>query len=159
MTLPIPSGTAIPGAINALVAILTNAFASDQSVEVHFGPMLKYIAPVTIQITEVTGDQNPAELAPRLRREETFSIVCSIVSWMGDADYLTRMTTAFSYFTQITPIIGNNATLDDPTTGNPTVRYAQVGNFMGNPGITPEGQSTYTLDFHIRCEQRIESLS
>jgi hypothetical protein len=149
----LPSGTAIPGATAALLSILTTAFAQDGTVLVQFGPLPEYVPAVTIQITEVTGNQNPAELGPNYRREESFSIVCSIVTYEGDQNFAAAMASAFSYFTQISPIIGNNPSL------NNTVRYAQVGNFHGEPDVTPKAQCIYTLDFNIRCTQRVESLS
>lgn len=162
MTLPLPSGTAIPAATQALVSILTTAFASQANVQVIFGPEPPlYVAPVTVLVSEVTGNQKPAELGPDYRREESFNIVCSVTTFSGDQDYAQRMTDAFNIFTQITPLIGNNPTLDPTGPGGttPTVRWAQVGNFSGSPDMTAKGQSIYTLDFQVICVQRVRSLT
>jgi hypothetical protein len=162
MTTPalvLPSGTAIPGATAALINILTAAFANDSQVQVLFGPLAKYVAPVTIQITETTGDQKPAELGPGYRREEKFNIVCSIVAYSGGDDYMALMNQAYSYLIQVAPVIGNNPTLIDPATTLPTVRFAEMGNFAGSPEPDINNQPTYSIDFQVRCSQRVLSLS
>ena len=77
--------SSVPGAVGALITILTAALPGDATV--WFGKALPvYTAPLTLQILKVSGDQEPAELGPSYRREETFSIHCELTSFAGDQD-------------------------------------------------------------------------
>jgi hypothetical protein len=56
-------------------------------------------------------------------------------------------------FALVSRAVGNNPKL------NGAVRLAQVGNFLVSPSTDAAGLSAMTLDFSVRCEQRVTSLS
>jgi hypothetical protein len=151
--MPLPSGTAIPGALAALISIATAALPAGTTI--WFGADLPaYSAPLTLQITEISGDQAPAELGNNYRREETFALVCSLISYQGGVpDFGSMLTGLMTNFVLLSQAIANNPTL------NGAVRFAQVGNFLVSPETDANGQSAVTLDFHVRCEQRVTSLN
>lgn len=122
---------------------------------VWFGQELPtYETPVTLQITEITGDQAPAELGPKFRREENFSLICSLVCYAGGSpDFPSLLAQVMDNFALVSKAVGNNPKLND------SVRFAQVGNFIVTPATNANGLSALTLDFSVRCEQRVLSLS
>jgi hypothetical protein len=149
----LPSSSAIPGALVQVIAVASDALPVGSTV--WFGEELPtYSAPVTLQVTEITGDQNPAEIGPQYRREETFSLVCSLSCYQGGApDFPGLLGTVMTNFALVSKAIGNNPSL------NGAVRYAQVGNFIVTPVTDSNGLSALTLDFSVRCEARVTSLS
>lgn len=149
----LPSGTAIPGALTQFMTIATAALPSGSTI--WFGEELPtYTAPVTLQITEITGDQKPAEMGTQYRREETFGLVCSIVCYQGgEPDFPTILGNVTTNFVLVSQAVANNPTL------NSAVRFAQVGNFHIVPVTDANGMSAISLDFVIRCEQRVTSLN
>lgn len=144
-------------ALNAAVP----ATLSGGAVQLAFGELPEYVAPVTLQILEVTGDQEPAEMGVNFRREETFSIVCELVTWAGDQNYQQRFTDALTIWNTILVMVGNNPWLSTSGLNDATaaVRYAEVGDFSFIPHADNMGQSRCSLQFHVRCSQRINSLS
>lgn len=109
---------------------------------------------MTLQISEVTGDQQPAELGNNYRREETFAIVCSLIAYQGGVpDFSVMLTSLMSNFVLLSQAIANNPTL------NSAVRFAEVGNFVITPETDANGKSAITLDFSVRCQQRVTSLT
>jgi len=117
-------------------------------------PQLAYTAPLTFLITEITGDQKPAELGNQYRREETFNLVCTLVAYQGGPpDYIDQLTSLMASFVTLSQAIANNPTL------NGAVRFAEVGNFDIVPATDGGGQGAVTLDFQIRCSQRVTSLN
>lgn len=149
----LPSGTAIPGALAQLLAIATSAFPDGTTV--WFGAELPaYTAPLTFQITEITGDQSPAEMGTQYRREENFSLVSSLVAYQGGTpDFPAMLADLIANFVLLSQAIANNPSM------NGAVRFAQVGNFDIHPDTDVNGQSAVTLDFAVRCEQRVTSLN
>ena len=150
-------------AVNNAIGIITAAIPatiSEGHTQVAFGDLPRYVAPVTLQIMEVTGDQQPAEIGLNYRREETYSIVCEIVVWSGDQDYVTRFDDCMLIFNKVAVAIGNNPWLSSSglNDSHAAVRFAEVGNMSIIPHATPKGQSVCSLEFHIRCSQRIDSL-
>lgn len=112
-----------------------------------------YTAPLTLQITEITGDQEPAEIGQRYRREETYSLICTLTVYQGGVpDFSAQLTSLMGSFALLSAAIGNNPDLSG------TVRYAQVGNFDINCDTDQNGQGVTQLDFAVRCSQRVESL-
>lgn len=111
------------------------------------------MAPITLQILSVEGDQVPAELGPTYKREETYSIMCDLVSFAGDQLYVNRLSEVMTSFALITVAIANNPTL------NSAVRFAEVGDFVFTAHADNKGMSLGSLTFAIRCSQRISSLS
>jgi hypothetical protein len=143
--------SAIPGTLSYFLTLATNTLPSDATVS--FGaykPLFE--APVTLQVTGITGDQEPAELGPNFRREETFSIECDLTSYAGDQLQVNRLTEVFANFALLSVAVAN-----DPTLGS-NVRFAEVGDFTYVPGLDAKGQSIGSLTFAIRCSQRIDSL-
>jgi hypothetical protein len=132
-------------------------------VTVWFGADLPaYSAPLTFQITEVTGDQAPAELGNNYRREETFNIVCSLIAYEGGApNFGTMLQSLMSNFILLSQAIGNNPWLSTSGQNDDTgaVRFAEVGNFVITPETDGNGRSAVTLDFNVRCQQRVTSLN
>jgi hypothetical protein len=151
MTLPFSS--AIPGALAQVLVIA--AAALPPATTVWFGSVLPtYAASLTLQVTEITGDQKPAELGNNYRREETFALVCSLTQYAGGVpDFPTLLTGLMANFSLLSSAVANNPTL------NGAVRFAEVGNFLIDPETDSQGQSAVTLDFSIRCQQRVLSLS
>lgn len=149
----LPSGTAIPGALVAILAIATAALPSGTTV--YFGEDLPaYTAPLTFQIAEITGDQKPAELGNNYRREENFDFVCSLISYQGGVpDWVAMLNALMADFVLLSQAIANNPTL------NSAVRFAEVGNFHISSETDANGQGAVTLDFSVRCEQRVTSLN
>jgi len=153
MSVTLPNSSAIPGALVQALAIATDAFPADTTI--WYGADLpSYTAPLTFQITEITGDQEPAEIGQLYRREETFNLVCTLTTYTGGSpDFPSQLTDLMGSFALLSAAIGNNPTL------NGAVRFAQVGNFVVTPQTDANGQSATTLDFNIRCTQRVNSLS
>lgn len=153
-------GSSIPGAVSNLYSLLTVAFEDQETVLVYYGKTLEtFVSPQTVQINGWTGDQEPAELGPSYRREETFQIKMEIDSFSGDQDYLSRQTEVMDLFATVSTVVANNWTLPSTYGGTDgTVRYAEVGTFT----FTPEsngGMSLGTLLFDVHCSQRIRSLT
>jgi hypothetical protein len=149
----LPSGTAIPSALANLLTIATATFPVGTTV--WFGATLPaYSAPLTFQITEITGDQSPAELGNNYRREEKFNLVCSLIAYAGGApDFNAQLQSLMANFILLSQAIANNPTLSG------AVRYADTGNFIITPETDANSQSAVTLDFNVRCEQRVTSLN
>lgn len=152
----LPSVSAIPGALNEVLSIATAEFPANTTV--WYGKELPaYSAPLTFQVTEITGDQNWAELGPLYRREETFALVCSLTRYDGGAvtpdTFPAQLDEVMSAFVTFAKAIANNPDLS----GN--VRVAEVGNFQIMSDVDANGFGYSTLDFSIRCQQRVNSLS
>lgn len=149
----LPSSSAIPGALVAFMGIATEALPDGSTV--WFGQEIPtYANKITLQISEITGDQEPAELGPQYRREEKFSLICSLsVCVGGSPDFPGLLSQAMDNFALVSEAVGNNPKL------NGAVRFAQVGNFMITAGTDANGLSALTLDFSVRCEARVNSLS
>lgn len=153
MTTPLPTSSSIPGAVSNLLTIATSALPADTTV--WYGAALPaYSAPLTFQITEINGDQSPAEIGLQYRREETFAVVCNLTAYVGGSpDFNSMLTSLMDNFALLSTAIGDNPTL------NGAVRYAQVGNFIISADTDTQGQAVQQLDFQVRCQQRIISLS
>jgi hypothetical protein len=144
--------SSIPGAVPYLVALAQTALGSDATV--WFGKELPlYSAPITMQITQIVADQVPAELGPNYKREETYSIYCTITAYAGDQKFLDRLSEAFTAFDAVEVAVAN-----DPTLGG-NVRFAQLGGMGFTPGADAQGQSIGTLPFLVRCQARVTSLT
>jgi hypothetical protein len=115
--------------------------------------MGSFSAPLTLQIYGWKGTQEPAELAPNLRREENFDINCCLSSFAGDMDFASRETEVMAQWSKITTALGNDATL-----GN-IVRWAQITEYEFVPDSNIDGKSIGSLEFNVNCQQRIESMS
>lgn len=153
MSVALPNSSAIPGALAQTLAIARAAFPANTTV--WFGADLpSYSAPLTFQVSEITGDQQPAEIGQLYRREETFNLVCTLVTYQGgQPEFETQLPTLMESFALLSAAIGNNPSL------NGSVRYAQVGNFVVTAQVDANGMSVLSLDFNIRCTQRVNSLS
>ena len=143
--------SAAMGAVAALLEIATATLPDDAMV--YFGKELpKYTAPLTFAVCGFEGNQEPAELGPNYRREETASLLCDLTSYAGDQDWLSRMSEVMTAFALLTVAVGNNWTL------NNTVRFAEPGDFLFTPEVQGNGQSIGSLTFAIRYSQRVDSL-
>lgn len=155
--------SSIPGAVANLITIMTAALPS--TVEVYFSAEEgKFQAPQCFQIVGVVGDQQPAEMSPGYKREETYAIQCKLVSFQGDqssAAYITRMQEVMALFATVETTIGNNPWLS--TTGQhdgtSAVRFAEVGTMDLVPKPAAIGGSSCELSFDVHCSQRITSLT
>lgn len=154
MTAPVwPQSSSIPNAITQFLTMATTALPAGTTV--WFGEELPaYSAPLTLQITEVTGDQQPATIGLSYLREESFQLVC-LLTWYqgGPQDFVTCLGNVMTNFALLSEAVGDNPTL------NNAVRFAQVGNFIITPATDQNGQTAVTLSFALRCEQRVVSLS
>jgi len=153
--------SSIPAARANLRSLLTTAFVAQTNVLVYYGKTLgSYVSPITVQITGWTGDQQPAELGPSYRREETYAINMDITSWAGDQDYATREVEVMAAFGTVSLVVANNWTLPSTAGGNDgAVRFAEVGTFNFVPEADDNGQSMGKLLFDVHCSQRITSLT
>ena len=148
----LPSQSAIPGALVQLLAVAVAAFPPGTTV--YYGEDLPaYTAPLTLQISEITGDQTWAELG-NFRREEVFSFTCSLITYVGGVpDWVAQLVSTFASFATLSKAIGTNPTL------NGSVRVAEVGNFITHSETDANAQGATTLDFSVRCSQRVTSLT
>ena len=145
--------SSIPAAVANLQTLLVAAFPAPTT-QVWFGKTLStYVAPLTVQWLGITGDQQPAELGPNYRREETYSIEMEIVSFAGDQDYVARTNETMTAFNTLSVVVANNYTLSN------AVRFAEVGTFDLTPEAGDQGQSMARLAFAVHCSQRINSLT
>lgn len=163
MTTPtLPVGSAIPGTLTAFMSLATAVLPTGSTV--WFGEELPtYSTPVTLQITEIQGDQTPAEIGQRFRREETFQLVCLLTIYQGGPQdvFAPLLGQVMTQFNALALAVGNDPSLSAyaPDSSVQTVRFCQVGNFIVTPATDGNGMSAVTLSFALRCAQRIESLS
>lgn len=165
MTLPLES--AIPGALANFLTVASTALPSGTTV--YYGSAIPYTTPYTLQVTEIAGNQEPATIGPYFRREETFALVCTLSYYQGGTGdpqgsngFVTCLSNVMSYFSTIALAVASNPTLDctELSTGlGPAVRYAECGNFQLTPETDANGMVCVTLDFQVRCSQRVRSLS
>src|SRR5262249_52705136 len=142
----------IPSAVPQFITIARGVMPQDAFI--WFGRQMSvFSAPLTLQVISVTGDQEPADLGPEYRREETFEIHCVLTAFAGDDDHPSRMREVFDQFKVISIAVASNYTL------NNTVRFAEVGDFNYLPDNDSSGKSIGSLAFQIRCSQRITSLT
>lgn len=148
----LPSQSAIPGALVQLLAVATAAFPPNTTV--YYGEDLPaYTAPLTLQISEIVGDQEPADIG-QFKREEAWQFTCSLITYVGGVpDWVAQLVSTFASFSLLSLAIGNNPTL------NGSVRFAQVGNFVTHSETDANSQGATTLDFAVRCTQRVTSLT
>lgn len=157
--------SSIPVAVENLVTLIKSVVPAGTQVE--FGPPPgtgtneTYLAPNAVWISDVIGDQEPAEMGPNYRREETYSIVVELTAFEGDQNFLRTMQQCFSLFGLIEVAVANNPWLSTSGVHDATsaVRFAEVGNMNFQPQLTPRGQSNGSLQFHVRCSARVDSLS
>ena len=155
--------TAIPGTITYLVTLFGTAYPMDANnvpVLVWFGTELAaYSSPTTIEINGVDlADQEPAELGPNFKREETFTVKCKITVFNGEGangtpDFLARMTDCFAVWKPLVIAVAN-----DPTLGG-NVRFAENGEMIYTPTTDGSGRAMGSLTWGVRCQQRVTSLS
>lgn len=157
--LTLPVGSAIPGTLAAFMALAAETLP--EGATVWFGEELgTYSAPVTLQITEITGDQQPAEIGARYRREETFNLVCLLTCYQGGPQvFPSVLGDVMAQFNALALAVGDNPSLTGPDDTVQVARYCQVGNFIITPNSDQNGMSAVTLSFALRCAQRVESLS
>jgi hypothetical protein len=157
--------TSVDVAVENFIAVVTAAIpatvADEGATQVVFGDAPKYVAPVTLQIMEVTGDAKTAEMGPNFRREEAYSIVCEIVTFAGDQNFTQRFIDCVAIFKAVIVAVGNNPWLSTSGLNDSTaaVRFAEIGDFSIVPHATARGQSVCSLQFHVRCSQRVNSLT
>lgn len=152
MSVVLPASSAIPGALAQFLVVAGGALPTGTTV--WFGAELStYSTPLTLQVTEISGGQSPAELGPAYRREETFSLVCTLSAYQGGTpDFPGQLTVLMQNFALLSAAVASNPSL------NGSVRLAQVTNFLISPVTDPGGTGAVTLDFQVRCAQRIRSL-
>lgn len=158
--------SSIPGAVSNLYALLVAEFASNPDIEVFYSP--SYPTKIMPNVSRVhilgwTGDQEPAELGPSYRREETYQIHMQIVAIAGEQSLESQMNLQTmvmdNIFAPISVLIANNWTLPSTAGGSDgVVRFAEVGTFTYNPELQQRG-SRGTLLFTVHCSQRVTSLT
>ena len=127
--------------------------------------MPRYIAPLTLQVSEVHGEQEPAEMSPGYRREERYDMHCCLSYTSGgtqDADFLYAFDQVFNNFTLIETTIANNPWLSVapvPGPGNGPVRFAQTIQLDYVPNADTYGKIVGELTFTVHCEARVSSLT
>lgn len=153
-------GPAVANLITIVTAAIPSSVTSEGATQVVFGEVSKYVAPVTLQIIEVTGNAQVAEIGRNFRREETYSIICEITTFAGDQNYVQRFNDAMLIYNDVVIAVANNPWLSTSGSNDSTaaVRFAEVGDFSMVPHATRSGQSVCSLQFHVRCSQRVDSL-
>ena len=153
-------GPAVNNFISIVTAAVPTVMPNEGDTQIVFGELSKYVAPVTLQIMEVTGNAQVAEIGRNFRREETYSIICEIVTWAGDQDYVTRFNDAVSVYNAVTVAVAKNPWLSTSGLNDSTaaVRFAEIGDFTMIPHADVHGQSRCALQFHVRCSARVDSL-
>jgi hypothetical protein len=153
-------GPAVKNFIAIATAAIPASVTGEGATQVVFGDISRYVAPVTLQIIEVTGDADVAELGVNFRREETYSIVCEVVTYAGDQDYTQRFQDCMLIYNSVQVAVANNPWLSTSGLNDDTaaVRFSELGNYSIIPHATPKGQSVCSLQFHVRCSQRVDSL-
>lgn len=124
--------------------------------------MPRFIAPLTLQIMEVHGKQEPAEMSPGYRREEMYDIHCCLSYAEGDNNYTNAFNQAFAAFKTIETTIGNNPWLSvaaQPGPGNGAVRFAQIEAEDYVPNADIKGLVVGEIEFTVNCQARITSLT
>jgi hypothetical protein len=157
------SVSAIPGTIPYLFNLFATTYPMDPNnvpTFVWFGVQLTaFSAPTTIEINGVgPADQEPAEMGPNYKREETFSVNCRVSVFngqgaSGSTDFIARMTDCFTVWKALEIAVAN-----DPTLGN-NVRYAEFGDMEYEPTTDGSGRAMGCLTWCVRCSQRVTSLS
>jgi hypothetical protein len=152
--------SSIPGAVaywvNLAETTLKSTVTSPDGVYVWFGsPLSRYIAPITLQVMEVTEITHQwAELGSQYKIEETYKIHNQLVSFAGDNDQLGRMNEVFSNLQLLTVALANDYTLG----GNVRLCLPVVeGDYL--PGTDASGRTAGSLTFDIHCEARVTSLT
>jgi hypothetical protein len=145
--------SSIPAAVNGFTGIVTTAVGAE--CDVYFGqPQEVYVSPKRLRITGVRDiRQEPAEIGPNYKREETYILECEIASIAGGDDFAGRMDECFDIFEKVTTAVAVNYTLGG------AVRFAQVTEGEYIPDRDPNGQTLGILQFGIDCQQRITSLT
>lgn len=157
----LPTGSAIPGTLAAFMSLAETALPEGSTV--YFGSELgAYSTPHTLQITEISGDQEPAEIGGRYRRDETFQLVCLLTYYNGGiANFPAALDTVMADFQSLAVAVSANPSLTgalDPDGSTVQVaRYCEVGNFIITPQTDAKGLSAVTLSFALRCVQRVET--
>jgi hypothetical protein len=118
-----------------------------------------FSSPLMLQCYGWHAIQEPAELAPNLRREEIFDLDCCLSSFQGDQDFDAREAEVMTNWSLITTALGNDASFNGGGTGPGIVRWAQITEYEFQPMPDPEGKSIGSLEFKVGCVQRIESMS
>jgi hypothetical protein len=158
--------SSVPAAVDNLVTILKSVLPAGYSVEYAPTPVdgqsaSFYLPPKSCWVNTVSGDQEPAELGINYRREEIYYIQCELTSFQGDQIFTDTMRECFDAFACVEHAITVNPWLS--TTGlndnTAAVRYAEVGNIRFDPQLTARGQCNGSLQFHVRCSQRIDSMN
>ncbi len=155
--------SSIGPAVNNFISLATQtipAVLDGAETQVVFGDLSKYIAPVTLQIMEVTGNAEVATIGQNFRREETYSIVCEVVTFAGDQDYVTRFNDAMAVYNALVIAVDRNPWLSSSGLHDATaaVRFAEIGDYSIIPHAVPSGKSVCSLQFHVRCSARVDSL-
>ncbi len=150
----LPASSAIPGALVQFMAVASAALP--EGTTVWWGEELTtFSTPITLQITQITGTQAPAEIGPQYRREETFALVCTLSAYEGGDQATAAMnslTSVMANFGLLSAAVANNPSL------NGAVRFAQVANFALDAIVDDNGVSAVSLDFQVHCQQRVLSL-
>lgn len=159
--------SAIPAAIENLLADLTALFPTGGDVEVVDGQLTDYVKGSRVEVLGVHDwHQEPAGLG-NMRRDEEFTIRCVLTVFQGNQDRSAIRTAAFGYLFQIEDTITSDPNLlgqtwfTGPGAGSPgtgAVRFAQFRRGEMRAGPTTKGGWAVELDFEIACEATIERL-
>lgn len=155
--------TSIPGALQSLYNLYSAAYPMDANnipSMIWFGEELSvFSAPTTIEINSIlNAEQEPAEIAPTYKKEETYDVRCKLSVFNGSgsngsADFLANMLTCWDVWKALEIAVANNPTLD----GN--VRYCFFTEMAFEPTTDGAGRAAGYITWVVRCVQRVTSLS
>lgn len=143
----------LPNVIPALQTVLQGALPAN--FEVVFGTVMPvYIAAQSCIITgaRFTMD-NFAVLGPDYTHEEQYGLSCSLTSSYGNNDEFGRLNEVYGLYKDISVAIANNPTL------NSTVRVAWTTQNAYTPGKDIKGLDVGRLDFTVKVQVRVQSLT
>lgn len=143
----------LPNVIPALQAVLQGALPAN------FQVYFKTVSPVYVaaQSCAITGARftmdDFAVLGPDYTHEEQYGMPCVLTSSYGNDDEIGRMNEVYALYKDISVAIANNPTL------NGTVRVAWPVQNAYSPGADIKGITVGTLNFTVKVQVRVQSLT
>jgi hypothetical protein len=152
--------SAIPAAIEALVALWTTAFADDPVTVVDGPPLNDQTGADYLYVGWQLGQDVGAEMAQDFasagarRRDETFDILCQVDCWTGDSDVPARRARAFDVLAAVEDSL--RATSANPTA--PNLRNAVLWSHLTQGLLvqrnTDQGVAVQ-IPFRVSCRARL----
>lgn len=143
----------LPAVVPALQSVLQGALPS--GFQVVFATVMPiYINAQSCMITGARFSMDTwAVLGPDYTHEEQYGISCTLISSYGTNDEFSRLNEVYTLYKNISVAIANNPTL------NGTVRVAGTTQNAYSPTKDAKGFDVGRLDFTVKVEVRVQSLT